>query len=236
MIQKNLGLGWLSALLLIVGLSAVLSACGDDQGDADAGPAQGSMDGSTDEGPDMDAGPDGYVWVPSGGSGGGGSSGSGGSAGSGGSGGGGGPDGRMCAEPRSYWPETFLPRCSQDTALCIAGCMSATDPDTCRDACIDADTTPAETTYGLNCGGCIYLTLFACIDMADCHDGVAEVFCCIEDNCPTGSPENCGELMCGSEIEAAVTCGYFAEPDCVDFFGDAIGRCFAGSGEEDAGR
>ena len=93
----------------------------------------------------------------------------------------------------------------------------------------------AEPMFGLDCGGCIYLTLFACIDMTKCHAGVAEVFCCIEDNCPTGSAEGCSEQMCGGEIEAALTCGYFANQDCVDFIGNELGRCFDGLGDEDAG-
>lgn len=233
MTQKDLGLSWLSALL-VLGVGVALSGCGDDEGEGDAGRAPDSMDSSADE--DLDASRDAYVWVPSGGTGATGAGGSGGSGGSSGNtGGGGGLDGRMCAEPRSYLPEALLPRCSQDTALCIAGCESTADPEPCRDACIKGDTTPAETTYGLNCGGCIYLTLFACVDMADCHAGVAEVFCCIEDNCPPGSAENCSETMCGAEIEAALTCGYFAQQECVDVLGDSIGRCFAGFGDEDAG-
>lgn len=228
MIRKSLGLSWLG-VLIAVALSSALGACGDDEG---GGHSPGSMDAGDDR--DLDGGRDAYVWIPSGGMGGG-SGGSGGTGGTGGTGGGGGLEGRMCAEPRSYLPAALLPRCSQDTALCIAGCMSAPDADTCRDACIDADATPAESMFGLDCGGCIYLTLFACIDMADCHDGVAEVFCCIEDNCPPGSPEGCSEAMCSSEIQAALTCGYFAQQECVDFLGDTLGQCFATSGDQDAG-
>lgn len=216
----------LSSFLIVL----ALGACGDDESASDGGAS--TMDSSTDEGDD--AGRDAYVWVPNGGSGG--SGGTGGSTGgTGGTGGGSVLDGRMCAEPREYLPEALLPRCSADTAACIAGCAAQADPDACRDACIGSDTTPAEPTFGLNCGACIYLTLFACIDMADCHEGVAEVFCCIEDNCPTGSAEGCSDQMCGGEIEAALTCGYFANQDCVDFLGNELGRCFAGLGEEDAG-
>ena len=40
--------------------------------------------------------------------------------------------------------------------------------------------------------------------------------------------------MCGDEIEAALICGYNADPECVDFSGDVLGRCFA-AGDEDAG-
>jgi hypothetical protein len=229
MTQKSLWPSLLSALLLFCG------ACGDDESSGDGG-AVPEMDGSTDEGA-KDAGRDAYVWMPTGGMGGSGGAGSGGSSGgggSGGSGGSGGLEGRMCAEPRDFLPDAFLPRCGAETAECIAACASEADADACRDACISADTTPAEPQFGLNCAACIYLTLFACIDMTACHDGVAEVFCCIEDNCPSGSPDGCSEQMCGGEIEAALICGYNANIDCVDFTGDVLGQCFA-PGDEDAG-
>jgi hypothetical protein len=222
--RKGLSSSLLSALLLIA-----IGGCGDDENNGDGG--ANTLDSSTDEG--VDAGRDAYVWMPNAGSGG--SGGTGGAGGAGGTGGGSGLDGRMCAAPRDYLPESFLPRCSADTAACIAGCMSSADPEACRDGCISSDATPPESQFGLNCGACIYLTLFACIDMEDCHDGVAEVFCCIEDNCPTGSAEGCSDQMCGGEIQAAVTCGYYANQDCVDLLGDEIGRCFAGLGDEDAG-
>jgi hypothetical protein len=228
--RKGLLTSSLSALALVACGAALGGCSNDDEDKADGGGAP-EMDGSTDEGPE-DAGRDAYVWIPSGGMGGSGGGGSGGSSGiggsgAGGSGGGGGLDGRMCAEPREYLPEAFLPRCSADTAACIAGCTTEADADACRDACIEADTTPAETQFGLNCATCIYLTVFACIDMTACHDGVAEVFCCIEDNCPTGSAEGCAEQMCGGDIEAALVCGYNANLDCVDFAGDVLGQCFA---------
>src|SRR5690349_16586262 len=70
----------------------------------------------------------------------------------------------MCAMRRSPLPAALLPRCSPTTGACLAACPAAVDPDSCRDACIKADSTPAERTYGLDCGGCIYLPLFACVD------------------------------------------------------------------------
>jgi len=228
MTQKRLWPSTLSALAWI-GCSTLIAGCGDDASGADAGNDGGSdMDSGDDESPE-DAGRDAYVWMPMGGSG-----------GSSGSGGGGGTtidsglNGRMCAEPRDYLPSSLLPRCSADTATCIAGCMAAADAEACRDACIEGDATPPEPSFGLNCAACIYLTLFACIDQTDCHDGVAEVFCCIEDECPTGSPDGCSEQQCGGEIEAALTCGYFAEQECVELLGDTIGQCFD-LGDGDAG-
>jgi hypothetical protein len=241
--QRNSLLSSSLSALVLVACCGALGGCDDDEALANAevdGGGAPELDGSTGESP-KDAGRDAYVWNPMGGMGGGSGGGSGGSgsggSGSGGTGGGGsgGLDGRMCAEPRDYLPAAFLPRCSADTAACIAGCVTEADADACRDACISADTTPAETQFGLDCAACIYLTLFACIDMTACHNGVAEVFCCIEDNCPTGSAEGCADRMCGGDIEAAVICGYNADQDCVDFAGDVLGQCFAAS-NEDAGR
>src|SRR6185503_12037513 len=91
-----------------------------------------------------------------------------------------------------------------------------------------ADTTPAETqtSYHIACPTCLYLQLFACIDAAGCHDGVAELFCCIADKCP-GSPDGCTEDKCGNELMAAVTCGYYADMDCVDLTTGMAGECYA---------
>jgi hypothetical protein len=138
----------------------------------------------------------------------------------------------MCAEPREPLPQVLLPRCHASTRDCIAACADASDPDACRDTCIDGDDMPPDPSFGLNCSGCIYLQLFACIDAADCHEGVAELFCCIEDNCPTGSGDNCTEMQCPDELMTALTCGYFADQECVNVLGDAIAGCFE---EGDAG-
>jgi hypothetical protein len=201
-----------------------VTGCGDDAVSAPDGGHAGTGDSGA-----HDAGRDAYVWLPdsaieTGGSGG---------AGGGGSGGSDEPV-RMCAEPREQLPSVVLPRCSADTASCIGGCAADADGEACRDACIAADTTPPHATYGLNCAACIYLTLFACIDATECHSGVAEVFCCIEDNCPNGSAEGCSDAMCGAEIQAALTCGYFADQSCVDLLGEPIANCFAPD-EEDGG-
>ncbi len=214
-----------------------ISACATDRATDDAGRAAGSDEdsgsggtgGASGSNASHDAGADAYVWMPRD-SGTAGSNSAGGSGGIGGSGGSSTYDsglaGRMCAEPRMPLPDLVLPRCSVATHDCIAGCMTAADPEACRETCINADTTPAEPTYGLICASCIYLQLFACVDATDCHDGVAELFCCIEDNCPTGSAENCTELECGSELMAALTCGYYAKRDCVEVLGEAISGCF----------
>jgi hypothetical protein len=134
-------------------------------------------------------------------------------------------------------PAMVLPRCSASTRDCIAACPQSADPEMCRDACIDADTTPPEPRYNLDCGACIYLQLFACIDAADCHEGVADAFCCFADRCPAGSAEGCGEQMCARELDVALTCGYFADMSCLDFLSGMIDECYdaSGSAESDAG-
>ena len=143
--------------------------------------------------------------------------------------------GQMCAMRRVPLPSALLPRCSAATAACIEDCTDAADADSCREVCIDADSTPAETTYGLDCAGCIYLQLFACVDAAGCHDGVADAFCCIADKCPAGSPEGCSENSCGEELTTALTCGYFADMACTDFNRGLIAQCYAGNADADAG-
>jgi hypothetical protein len=142
---------------------------------------------------------------------------------------------KMCAMRRLPLPSALLPRCSRSTGECLADCTTAADADACREACIDADSTPAERMYGLDCAGCIYLQLFACVDAADCHDAVADAFCCIADKCPTGSPENCGQDSCGEQLMTALTCGYFANMACTDFTTGLIAQCYGGDLEADAG-
>jgi hypothetical protein len=144
--------------------------------------------------------------------------------------------GRDCAKRRMPLPATVLPRCRASTRACVAACAGSDDADMCRSACLKADDMPAEATYGLDCQGCVYLQLFGCLDQGGCHDGVAEVFCCIEDKCPAGSAENCGDQMCGNEIRAAATCGYYTKMECLDFLSGTIDQCFEGqSATGDAG-
>lgn len=140
-----------------------------------------------------------------------------------------------CAMRRSPLPSALLPRCEVGTGQCMAGCATATDPDSCRDACLASDHHPAESMYGLDCKGCIYLQLFACIDQAGCHDAVADVFCCLADKCPAGSPESCGEQKCGDQLMTALTCGYFANMECTDFSKGMIAQCYGGDVDADAG-
>lgn len=212
------GCGWCLAAAL---------GCGDDfePPREDGGPH--SVGAGSDAG---DAGP--IVWMPKDA----GSAGSSGRAGSSGSAGSAGSDARMCARPRQPLPLVLLPRCSASTRDCVESCTGSADPSMCRDSCVDADTTPPDAMYGVDCSGCIYLQLFACIDRAKCHQGVADVFCCIEEQCPAGSPEGCGEQRCGTELNAALTCGYYADMECLNFLGSSIGGCFpAGGGDADAG-
>jgi len=117
----------------------------------------------------------------------------------------------------------------------MASCPDAADPDSCRDACLEADTTPPAASYPIDCAACVYLQLFACIDRTDCHDAVAQAFCCFADRCPTGSPEGCNEQMCASELRTALTCGYYADMECLDFLGGMIAECFPAAGDADGG-
>jgi hypothetical protein len=229
--------------LALAGVVVALAACGDDEAASDA---QACDDTATepcdsqapDSGPnDPQGGAGGRVWMPDSGTNAG-SSGSGG-AGTGGSSGSasdaGTLEGRMCAQPRMPLPQVLLPRCTAATRDCIAACMSDADPEACREGCIMSDATAAEPTYGVDCAACIYLQLFACVDQAGCRDGVAEVFCCIADQCPAGSPEGCGDMRCPNQIRAALTCGYLADQSCVDLLADPIASCFPPADDEDAG-
>ena len=64
---------------------------------------------------------------------------------------------------------------------------------------------------------------------------MADVFCCIEDKCPAGSPEGCGEQRCQTELSTALTCGYYADMECLNFLGSSIGGCFPAGDDADAG-
>ena len=220
--QRRGSLGLSMLVLLALG-----SACGDDDGAAQGGPDGGTAGNGPATGMNEDAGP--LVWTPrdsgqslppidvpppSGGS--------------------GGVD-AMCAMTRDPLPAAFLPRCAASTRECIDACADAADTDACRSACIASDTTPPESMYGLACDSCIYLQLFACIDAAGCHDGVAAVFCCLADKCPEGSPEGCSERECGAELMAAFTCGYYAKMECLELTAELAGQCFAPGDDADGG-
>lgn len=204
---------------------ASLSACGDDDGgdgtsgtDRDAGLVWMPRDAATSDDGGTTTRPDGASSADAG------------------------LAGRTCAAPRMPVPSPLLPRCRARTATCVDGCATAMNPDACRDACFAADDHEVDSTYGLNCPGCVFLQLFACIDATDCHDTVAAFFCCVEDRC-TGQPDGCAQEMCGAEIEALFTCAYYAAPECLDLTGGVIGECFAesdpvvdaGMGDADAG-
>jgi hypothetical protein len=134
--------------------------------------------------------------------------------------------GRECAKVREVLPDALLPRCSATTRDCVAACPDAEDLDACREACLKADDTPTGD-FGIDCQTCVFANVFGCIDAAGCHDGVAAFFCCLQDRCAVDNPpENCGQALCGSELQAAVTCGYFAQESCVDYLGAEVGACF----------
>jgi hypothetical protein len=232
---------WTQPLALVAALCLAAGVgCGDDSGDDDASddgasatPDAGAAPGTSGASDDAsDAGSDAgtLVWMPM-------------DAGASETGEtpppGPDPDdplaGRQCAQVRMPLPDQLTPRCSAVTRDCIASCMEEPDPDTCREQCLEADDTPPEPNTGLDCPGCVYLSIFACIDAANCHDGVAEFFCCLEDRCSgPNPPDNCGEALCGDELTTAITCGYFANESCVSYLGPEVGVCFA-EGDADGG-
>jgi len=144
-------------------------------------------------------------------------------------------DERACAEPRQPLQAVLLPRCQASTRSCIDGCQAqAEQADACREACLQADDFPPHPQSGLSCATCVYLQLFACIADAGCQEGVAAFFCCTQARCPAGSPEGCGEARCGNELRAALTCGYYADQDCLDLAGGLSSQCYA-EGDSDGG-
>lgn len=94
---------------------------------------------------------------------------------------------RGCALPYDPLPASYLPRCARSTLTCIRACTTSV----CRQACIDADTTPPSTVGSIDCADCLSLQDLACLDDAGCGDEWARYECCYEDNCPPGSPASC---------------------------------------------
>ena len=136
-----------------------------------------------------------------------------------------------CAMPRQYLPESVLPRCKASTLDCVIQC-SVDNPDygadTCRDACLAADGTPAGTVAGfpVDCPNCTLAQLLACADQDGCHDETARFLCCLE-GC--GGGDACNQ-QCAGELQAFGLCVYYSAPHCVDYAQGPIGACFA---EED---
>jgi hypothetical protein len=136
-----------------------------------------------------------------------------------------------CAEPLQPLPSSVLPRCSAATSDCITQCdleLPDDEADDCRDACQEADTTPADTSLGyeIDCSGCVFNQLLACGEAHGCHDEVAGLMCCITDCQATGDPA-CLEAECTDEITAFGYCVYYGNEDCVKYESEWLSACFA---------
>lgn len=142
-----------------------------------------------------------------------------------------------CAQPRMFVPQDVLPRCEAATLDCVVRCgidNPEYDQEACRNGCLAADTTPADTSLGqpINCANCTLGQLLACADQGGCHDETAAFLCCLEE---CGGGEQC-QTECSGQLQAFGLCVYYTAPECVDYVAGPIGQCFAaGSGALDAG-
>ena len=154
-----------------------LAGCGDD------GSRRTTGDAGRDAGPIMllDGGPD---------------------SGVGGTDAGGGTDSggaRECEQMLLPYPAMEGPRCSMETKTCLEACTDGA----CVNSCVMADTTPALDAGGgfmINCGACLGLQQFYCLDSRGSHAQVAAYLCCAEDRgCMDPS---CAMSMCNAEYMA----------------------------------
>jgi hypothetical protein len=150
-----------------------------------------------------------------------------------------------CANPRMPVPEALLPRCTAETHACVLQCANSPeyDQEACRNACLAADTVPADNSLGvpINCANCTLGQLLACADSGGCHNETASFMCCIE-GC--GGGDAC-TASCNGELQAFGLCVYYTAPQCVDYVDGPPGQCFAapdpvtwvdgGTGGPDAG-
>ena len=134
---------------------------------------------------------------------------------------------RVCF-PIDPLPDTDMPRCEAETRDCVAGCASATDPDTCRGECFMADTRAplVRADSIVACGDCVNTQVLSCIDTNGCHAEVAAFLCCIVDNCVSGGP-TCIDDMCSTYAQAMFVCGAAAAPECFDLTAGMAGQCYA---------
>ena len=123
-------------------------------------------------------------------------------------------------------PSDQLPRCEAATKDCVVACPGDSSGDQCRSDCWANDPTPAPSAnLQLNCQGCIFTQLLACIDAGPCHDAVSTHFCCVADACAAGEPQ-CDQ-QCPDTNAAMFTCAFSASPQCIDLVGGDVGLCYA---------
>jgi hypothetical protein len=141
------------------------------------------------------------------------------------------PPSGECGKARTLLPESLLPRCSHATLECALACSNsdAGDEDSCREACLQKDTTSAAPVSGasINCSTCTTLQLLACGDQNGCHDAIAGALCCNDQRCPAGAADNCGDQLCAREFRAMGLCLYYAAIECLSFTSGPLSQCFA---------
>lgn len=129
-----------------------------------------------------------------------------------------------CAKQKMSLEEALLPRCSAETTTCVANCALEQEEqyvEGCRDACLEADTTPPAS--GMDCQGCVFNQILACAGEKGCQDQTAKFLCCAQ-GC---SDDACIDTKCKEETTSFGYCiGYKAEV-CYDFSGSWLGACFA---------
>jgi len=85
--------------------------------------------------------------------------------------------------------------CSTSTASCARACADGP----CITACLNADPTT-------DCARCSNQNLLACANENGCQSQWNTFNCCVDDNCPTGSPSTCVDTFCMSEGNAYTAC------------------------------
>ena len=130
-----------------------------------------------------------------------------------------GEDDLACPATEPLGPE-LLPRCSNETADCILAC----DPEDweCPDECVAADTTPADSTWGIDCTSCGLQQYLACARTEGCEAEVDAYACCQEE---CGWDESCISSRCAAEVDAIYTCGFSAAQSCWDAYATATDGC-----------
>ncbi|MGH1344503.1 MAG: hypothetical protein ACRBN8_23285 [Nannocystales bacterium] len=135
--------------------------------------------------------------------------------------------GEACVAVLEPLPPELLPRCTNETLVCAAGCGEE-DID-CIDACLQEDTTPPEPITGVDCSSCSIVQLLACSDPA-CHDENAAFMCCNA----ACEGQDCAEDACEAELSAAFECAVFSAAPCLEANAAGTDGCFPA--EDDAAR
>jgi hypothetical protein len=134
-----------------------------------------------------------------------------------------------CAQPRQPLPQSLLPRCSAATRACIEQCPLQHEEENaiedCREACVEADTTPADLATGVSCGDCVFNELLACAAARGCADQTAFLYCCIED-CVKKADATCLQTSCADDIQAFGYCVGYGPTECTSFTEGPRARCF----------